>query len=42
VEPSQFASKGKNTPLGGWTLPGRVLATIYAGEFVYQMDEVKA
>jgi dihydroorotase len=42
VEPSQFASKGKNTPLGGWTLRGEVVATIYAGHVVYARDEVKA
>jgi len=41
VEPSEFASKGRNTPLGGVTLRGQVVATIYAGEVVYARDEVK-
>jgi dihydroorotase len=31
VEPERFASKGKNTPLGGVTLRGAVVATIAAG-----------
>jgi dihydroorotase len=36
VEPSQFVSKGKNTPLGGETLKGKVVATIYGGRIVYK------
>ena len=35
VEPETFASKGKNTPLAGRTLKGRVVATIYGGEMVF-------
>ena len=35
VDPAQFASKGKNTPLAATTLRGRVMATIAAGEVVY-------
>ncbi len=35
VDPAAFASKGKNTPLAGTTLRGRVMATIGAGKFVY-------
>ncbi len=35
VDAGQFASKGKNTPLDGTTLKGRVVATIVAGEVVY-------
>jgi len=31
VEPETFASKGKNTPLAGRTLRGRVAATVYGG-----------
>ena len=42
VDPAAFASKGKNTPLGGRTLRGQVIATIYAGELVYALDEVTA
>ena len=36
VDPGDFASKGKNTPLNGATLRGRVMATIVGGEVVYQ------
>ena len=36
VEPETFASKGKNTPLGGRTLHGRVVATVYKGKVVWQ------
>lgn len=35
VDTAQFASKGKNTPLEGARLRGRVHATIVAGEVVY-------
>jgi dihydroorotase len=35
VDPSKFASKGKNTPLAGETLKGKVTATICRGEVVY-------
>jgi dihydroorotase len=38
VEPADFASKGKNTPLGGQTLRGRVVATVYGGEVVYALE----
>ncbi len=31
VEPQQFFSQGRNTPFAGWTLAGRVLATLLAG-----------
>jgi dihydroorotase len=31
VDPAQFASKGKNTPLTGQTLKGKVMATLYMG-----------
>ena len=36
VEPARFASKGKNTPLGGVTLTGAAVATIAAGRVVYE------
>jgi dihydroorotase len=36
VEPELFASKGKNTPLAGRRLRGRVLATVYAGKVMYE------
>ena len=35
VDTAQFASKGKNTPLEGARLRGRVHATLVAGEVVY-------
>ena len=37
VEPERFASKGKNTPLAGRRLRGRVVATVYEGRTVWQM-----
>ncbi len=36
VDPSAFASKGKNTPYGGRQLKGRVIMTIAGGKVVYQ------
>ncbi len=36
VEADSFVSKGKNTPLDGTTLKGRVTTTIVGGEVVYQ------
>ena len=38
VDVEKFASKGKNTPLNGRTLKGKVMSTIYIGRPVY-MDE---
>jgi dihydroorotase len=35
VEPETFASRGKNTPLAGRTLRGRVLATVYGGRMAF-------
>jgi dihydroorotase len=35
VEPERFASKGRNTPLIGRTLRGRVMATAYEGRVVF-------
>ncbi len=35
VDPEKFASKGKNTPLDGATLRGRVVATLVGGEVVH-------
>ena len=40
VDASQFASKGKNTPLDGTTLKGRVFATIAGGRIVHQAQEL--
>ena len=36
VDPSRFASKGKNTPLAGAMLKGRVAATVFGGKVVYR------
>jgi dihydroorotase len=36
VEPERLASKGKNTPLAGRRLRGRVVCTIYGGRVVWQ------
>lgn len=41
VDPSAFASKGKNTPLAGDILKGKVMATIYGGEVVYKDHAMK-
>ncbi|MEX1255820.1 MAG: dihydroorotase [Dehalococcoidia bacterium] len=38
VEPARFASKGKNTPLAGRTLKGRVVATVVAGAVVWREE----
>ena len=37
VDPALFASKGKNTPLAGRALRGRVTATVYGGKVAWQM-----
>jgi dihydroorotase len=36
VDPYKFASKGKNTPLAGTTLKGKVKMTFYQGKLVWQ------
>ncbi len=41
VDISNFASKGKNTPLAGSTLKGKIMATISRGNLVYKDDSVK-
>ncbi|MEE8353066.1 MAG: dihydroorotase, partial [Dehalococcoidales bacterium] len=38
VDPAEFASKGKNTPLSGRTLKGRVVATLAGGKLVHSDD----
>ena len=40
VDTSAFASRGRNTPLAGSTLKGRVMATISQGKLVYQDDSI--
>ena len=41
VEPERFASKGKNTPLAGRRLRGRVVATVYEGKVVFAEEETR-
>lgn len=41
VDPSEFASKGRNTPLDGTVLKGRVVATIANGRFVHKSGEIR-
>jgi dihydroorotase len=41
VDAKKFISKGKNTPLDGARLKGRVIATIYQGKIVYKNNSVK-
>ncbi len=40
VDTSDFASKGKNTPLNGEKLKGKVMATIYQGKLVYKDESL--
>ncbi len=40
VDSRQFASKGRNTPLDGEKLKGRVMATISRGKLVYKDDSI--
>lgn len=41
VDASKFKSKGHNTPFDGWTLKGKVVATICCGEVVFSQEELK-
>jgi dihydroorotase len=41
VDTGRFLSKGKNTPLNGRKLKGRVIATIYNGKIVYKDNSMK-
>jgi dihydroorotase len=41
VDPRNFASKGKNTPLAGTKLRGKVMATFYRGNPVYKDDLIQ-
>ena len=36
VDPEEFASKGKNTPLAGRTLKGKVIVTVFGGDIVHR------
>lgn len=39
VQPETFESKGKNTPLGGQTLRGQIVTTLYGGKTVFAATE---
>jgi dihydroorotase len=41
VDTRDFASKGKNTPLAGEKLKGKVMVTIYEGKVVYKDKSIK-
>ncbi len=40
VDPSRFASQGRNTPFAGWRLQGKAYATIVRGEVVMKAGEL--
>jgi dihydroorotase len=40
VDPADFASMGRNTPLAGRRLRGRVIATVYGGRVVHALEGV--
>ena len=40
VDPAEFASMGKNTPLAGRSLRGRVVATVSGGRVVHALAGV--
>jgi len=40
VDTRDFASKGKNTPLAGSVLKGKVVATISQGKLVYKDNSI--
>jgi dihydroorotase len=40
VEPSSFASKGRNTPFAGWRLKGKAYATIVKGKVVMRAGDL--
>lgn len=37
IDPTRFASRGRNTPFGGWQLRGRAVATIVGGKTVWRL-----
>ena len=42
MDTGKFSSRGKNNPLNGERLKGRVIATIYNGKFAYKDDSFSA
>jgi dihydroorotase len=41
VNPDEFISKGKNTPLAGCSLKGKVMATVFSGKVVYKDESTE-
>ncbi len=41
IDPEQFASKGRNTPFGGWEVRGRTMLTVVDGKIVYADKKMK-
>jgi dihydroorotase len=41
VDTSTFASKGRNTPLAGAVLKGKVMATVFGGKLVYKDSSIR-
>lgn len=40
VDPAKFRSKSRNTPFGGWTVPGQVKAVVIGGEIRFRATNV--
>jgi dihydroorotase len=40
INPEEFASKGRNTPFGGWKVKGKTVLTMVDGKIVYKDPEV--
>ncbi len=38
VDPARLHSRSRNTPFAGWTMKGRVVATLVGGEVVYENE----
>ena len=42
IDPSRFASKGRNCPFAGRAVVGRAIATVVAGQVAHRLDEALA
>ncbi len=38
IDPEDFATKGRNTPFGGWTVRGKCVKTVINGKTVYEAE----
>lgn len=38
IDPATFVSLGRNTPFGGYEVPGRAVATVVGGELVFELS----